>query len=431
MLAMNNEKKLMIVNGWSDMNRGDSAIVLGMIRLLRKHFPHNPIYLMSEFSESDPRFDSGYWAIASSYPGIPVLPALFPYPTGRSKARKIINAAITLAVSWTVLAFPAIGRYLYRGAQAGTWRKITESDVLISKGGHIFYISRCSLQELYSLFKHAFPLLLGKRLRKKTVLYAQSIGPFSGRLCRAIAKSLFNQIDSISVRESVSLDVLRDLGITSAVHIVPDAAFLLSGKSQVNNTIHNKDNVIITPRQWNFGNREAFEHYIKSLAFLAEWLSAKGYKILLVSHTTGPTASEDDRVAVRYLYEAIKTKENVQTINASDLTAFDLIDLYASARLLIGTRFHSVIFALLSGTPVIAISYFGPKTYGIMESMSMGQFVFDINRLDVTKIMSTILYILENHKTIRQKILDRVNLQRVTAEKRGIALINSVLKGGQ
>jgi len=387
--------KFLIVNGWSDLNRGDSAIVLGMIQLIRTYSPEGSISVMSEFGEEDPRFKSGYHAIRSLHPDVEILPALFPYPTGGSKVHKILNAVLTLLKSLLVFAFPKVGSYLFRGAKADALRRIMESDVLLSKGGHVFYFTRCSLTTIYSFFKHAFPLLLGARLGKKTALYAQSLGPFRGRICRTIAKTFFDRLDAIAARETISLNFLRSLGVRPNVYLVPDAAFLLRGNSRDSRSITSERFVVLTPRQWaSFEEKDGYENYMNSLASAVEWLSALGYRVLLVSHTIGPIASEDDRVAVRTLYGVIKSKNAVEIIDTEGLTAYDLIDLYSSAHLLIGTRFHSVIFALLSGVPVLAISYFGPKTFGIMEDLGLGQYVCDINTISPDKLKAKIQYAL-------------------------------------
>ncbi|HDH44651.1 MAG TPA: hypothetical protein ENG66_04595 [Thermococcus sp.] len=150
--------------------------------------------------------------------------------------------------------------------------------------------------------------------------------------------------------------------------------------------------------------------------------------MLLVNHTIGPTPTEEDSVAVRSLYEAIKLKENVEVIDTHGLTPYDLISLYASARLLIGTRFHSVIFALLSGTPVVAISYFGPKTFGIMKSLGLEQFVLDIGKANAEELKSIIQYVLEHEDQIRKKISVRVERLRKEAIRAGTAFLNLLLK---
>lgn len=432
MVIRNSTFKFMIVNGWSDMNRGDSAIVLGMIWLLQKYFPSSSIYVMSEFGEKDPRFEPSYRVIKSFYPEIQVLPALFPYPTGKNKVFKIISAILTLAISFVIITFPTMGRFLFRGAKANAWQRLMESDVLVSKGGHIFHCSQPSVRALYGFFKHAFPLLMGIRLRKKTVLYAQSLGPFQGMVCQKVAKLFFKHLSAIAVREALSMHTLRNLGVEERVHLIPDAAFLLPVPSVSGSQIPTERLVIITPRQWGFSDPKVFAQYIGVLACLADWLVAElGYTVLLVSHTVGPTLEEDDRLAVQHLYRAIVSKERVRVIDTMGLDPYEMVKLYSSARLLIGTRFHSVIFALLAGVPVVAIAYFGPKTHGIMESLGLEKFVVDINGIDVTSLKTMIQYIFDNEDQIRERIREKIEEVRTEAEKYGINLLNSVFIEGQ
>ncbi len=106
--------KVMIVNAWSDLNRGDSAILLGMLALLKKHFPSWKIAIMSEFDEKDPRYKSGYNVIKSTYPEVGVAPALFPYPRPFLKPviRKI-HWFKTLAKSILLLICPFLHKLFF------------------------------------------------------------------------------------------------------------------------------------------------------------------------------------------------------------------------------------------------------------------------------------------------------------------------------
>lgn len=425
----NSTLKFLIVNGWSDMNRGDSAIVLGIIHLLQLRVPGSAIAVMSEFSDKDPKFEPSYQVIKSSYPDVKIVPALIPYPTGKHRLSKMVDAIVTLIRCLVVWALPWLGHVLFRGTQAEAWDKLTQSDVVISKGGHIFYCSQPSMRALYGFFKHAYPLLLGIRLRKRTALYAQSLGPFQGTVCQKIVALFFKHLSAISVREAISVHTLRNLGVTERIHLVPDAAFLLPVPNLRGSKTSTERLVVITPRQWGFSAPEVFARYIGVLARLTDWLATElGYSVLLVSHTVGPTIEEDDRLAVQHLYKAITSKERVRVIDTMGLDAYEMIKLYSSAQLLIGTRFHSVIFALLTSVPVVAISYFGPKTYGIMKSLELEQFVLDINDLDVAKLKSTIQHVLDNQVQIRKEIGARIKKLREEAERSGLALLSSVLK---
>ena len=64
---------------------------------------------------------------------------------------------------------------------------------------------------------------------------------------------------------------------------------------------------------------------------------------------------------------------------------------------MVGTRFHSVIFALNVGVPAIAIAYGGNKSRGIMKDFGLEDFVLDMNDLEYDSITNCFVR-LEKHK---------------------------------
>jgi polysaccharide pyruvyl transferase WcaK-like protein len=72
-------------------------------------------------------------------------------------------------------------------------------------------------------------LLLGAFLRKPTVLYAVSIGPFLSKLTRLVARLALNKTSLILAREESTKDYLLQLGVAKAhIQVTADSAFLLS-----------------------------------------------------------------------------------------------------------------------------------------------------------------------------------------------------------
>ncbi|MEO0071779.1 MAG: polysaccharide pyruvyl transferase family protein [candidate division WOR-3 bacterium] len=425
---MKKKTKILITNAWSDLNRGDSAILLGMISFLKRHFPLSSINIMSEFDENDPNFASGYQVVTAHYPEVTILPALFPYPSG-NKLSKRVKWLLHLGRALCTLLFPFLSGLFFSKKRALSWQRLKESDLVISKGGHIFHSANPSLRHLLGILKHFYPLLLGIRLRKKTILYAQSFGPFSGRINRRFAKWFFNSIGGLSAREKISIQILRDLGVKKAITLVPDAAFYLSPVVVANLKVcplHQMNRgermVIFTPRQWKTAG------VIECLADVASWINKElGYQVVLVAHTIGPTPEEDDRMAVKALYELLPEKSRVKTIDTTDLDTIQVMGLYTDASLLIGTRLHSVIFALLNLVPAIAISYFGPKTRGGMEELGLSDFVVDINKISAQELKQKVRTILTRESEIKKHLRLKLAELQNQAEENGLKLIKSVI----
>ena len=262
---MNNRafvQKIMLVNGWSDLNKGDSGIVAGMINSCKKTLPTAEISLLSGFSAADYRFIHGHAHLLAAYPQLEVYGSLFPYvpvwhdqkePTA-SRARKFLLKAGQLLKLAPLLCYPPLGKLLRRKDERETWKSFQAADCIVSKGGHIFHSAG-------GLFSHAFPLLLAIRLRKPFVFYAQSMGPFKGTVAGIFMRWLCSKAALITVREELSKDILLALKVPAEkIKVVPDAAFALEPAADDNAWQVLADNgikkgekfVAITVRQWFF-----------------------------------------------------------------------------------------------------------------------------------------------------------------------------------
>ncbi len=71
-------------------------------------------------------------------------------------------------------------------------------------------------------------MLLGVLLGKPVVIYAQSAGPFKGRLASWIARFALNRVSLITVREKISQGFLDEMAVNKPpIYVTADPAFLL------------------------------------------------------------------------------------------------------------------------------------------------------------------------------------------------------------
>ena len=84
---------------------------------------------------------------------------------------------------------------------------------------------------------------------------------------------------------------------------------------------------------------------------------------------------------------------------------------------LVGTRLHSVIFALGMGVPCISISYHGTKAQGIMESMDLGQYVLSIEDIDYKSLVSKFESLVSEKTVIEKKITSQLPNLRALLKK--------------
>ena len=188
---------------------------------------------------------------------------------------------------------------------------------------------------------------------------------------------------------------LAHLGIEDVkLSLVPDAAFVLipNHTSRVDlvlqsHNLHEEKFWAITVRQWS----SYTESFLDQIEILINSALQKGLieKIALVAHTQGPSQGGDDRVPTYTLSERFQTNPAVTVID-DDLTPGELVALYSQAKLMVGTRFHSVIFALVGGTPAYAVSYAGPKTWGIMKMLGIDYLCSDMSDFSASEALERI-----------------------------------------
>jgi colanic acid/amylovoran biosynthesis protein len=81
---------------------------------------------------------------------------------------------------------------------------------------------------------------------------------------------------------------------------------------------------------------------------------------------------------------------------------------YGRLDLLIGTRMHSNIFAMSQGVPVLAIGY-QQKTMGIMQMVSLDEWVIDIQQISAEVLIQKLAALWERRPAVRDFLLSRTS----------------------
>jgi colanic acid/amylovoran biosynthesis protein len=411
--------KIVIVNCWHDSNKGDSAIVWGTLKSFAQRYPDASFSLFSMFSSKDPRYQDGFRHIKKAFTDVRTFPSMIANEWEFSWNVPCRLNSIARKVWWAAQLFHSFNSLcvssLIKSKEEVT--ALLEADVIISSGGHYFAAPRGSIGDLARLYFHAYPLLLAYRFEKPFVIYAQSVGPFEGIVPRRFIASLFSRAAFIGVREALSKEELIRCGVpANRVNVIPDAAFAMEPRFSndvqsimENHGLRTAKFVVMTVRQWFRRNDPRYHAYIGALAQVGQYFLKMDYKVAVVVHTLGPTPPEDDRIVSLDLFERLANyKQDCSVLIQEDLSPPELAALYGKAKILIGTRFHSIIFALIGGTPVYALSYFGPKAFGIMKMLGLEEFVADIGTVDPQTIIEGVENILDNEFKIRERIHNRV-----------------------
>lgn len=426
------KNKILIVPGNTDLNRGDQALVWESIRLFEDLYPNLDVYLYESGSNKQ---EKELQKSQTKKRGYHFITRILLHP--RVKASSLNNNPKEVSYSkltyikWGLVALfdlfntllliapsPIInklGRISLNEEQKKSLDLFPKLTALIVKGGGFLH-SYGKVQDAYVMYYFLFDLMLAQRYKVKTIVLPNSIGPLKNGLAKYLVRSVLKKSQFVSVREEVSLKFIeKKLGIQA--HKYPDLGFFLKSSSfdsvsyltRKGININNK-NILLTLRPYRFDGfknpEKLYNEYLKEVSCLVQQQIQRGYKFTFMAHTLGPSNHENDTLALKEVLDLLgdNVKENITYIEDYSLNAQDIQKIYANYDLLIGTRFHSVIFALNEKIPCVAIAYGGNKSYGIMQDMNLDKFVIGIDKVNAEKISVMILNVESEREQYIQKI---------------------------
>jgi len=112
--------------------------------------------------------------------------------------------------------------------------------------------------------------------------------------------------------------------------------------------------------------------------------------ILLIPHeiALGQSSRKDDRFLCGLIHNGISDLGKVGNMS-KDLTADTIKSVISNLDIVIGSRFHSLVFALASKVPVVALGW--THKYGeLVRNVGLGDFFLDLKSLDEGKVLDLV-----------------------------------------
>lgn len=411
-------KKYIIIPACSDLNRGDQALVWETKRLAEDSGFIGQFYLTSERNEP---------AEQSQRKGIKIISPILEHPSRKYKDKGNIRYSPILKIKWGIVSvLDLVGSlFIFWDFTRGILKKISpikrrqsieimeQADAIFMKGGGLLQ-TYGGLASTYSMYFWVFPILLAHKLEKPVYVMPNSFGPFEGPFVKNIARIALKKCKVLSSRETLSQKmVMEQLGIK--IETFPDLAFELPTAILNKETVFEKYNlpwnrklVAMTMRPYRFphsNNPElAYITFKKEISIFIEWLYNQGYMPVVVEHTLAINTHENDGDCIRDVISGI-SKEKYRYISDSNYNCQDLKCVYSYCQYIVGTRFHSLIFAFGSNIPGIAISYTGNKSIGIMHDMGLDNYVIEIGEVNAELLEKKFSSLIQNEDEVRKKII--------------------------
>ena len=248
------------------------------------------------------------------------------------------------------------------------WRAAKEADVVISTGGHHLTSLNASNAECPQTYDMALVSLLKKRF----LLWSQSIGPI---LCRNestkdMIRKIIASTERIYIRDEQSMAELVSLGANlENVVQVPESVFGLYDIPASYTKPSQREKILgISVYTTKMRSKDEYIQYIKSMSSIVNQAVEAGYSV----HFFSMDIEEHGINCITDIVRFSKQGQHCKIVDA-DISVEEHINRISKCRLFIGHKTHSIVFALTTATPLIAIAYHR-KTEDFMSQYTLSDY---------------------------------------------------------
>lgn len=246
------------------------------------------------------------------------------------------------------------------------------------------------------------------------IVMSVGAGPIFSKLSMWLIHRAIRRADYLSLRDIGSVELLGlDVATTN---VRPDLAY--SHKSETVQTALHRDFslsgpplIAINPMAvhargyWYEVNDEKYEAYVRKLSKLVQYLEGAENEFIFISN------QPRDELVIRDVISAAVDSGSSRAALESRFLASSTVEEYlqnaSKADIIIATRFHATVLALLLARPVIGLCYY-KKSADLLRDFSLGDHAFDIDEFRTEDIVNSIHALTNEFEKSARTIAKRV-----------------------
>lgn len=256
-------------------------------------------------------------------------------------------------------------------SQAGSAAKkaIDFCDIFILGGGGLLQ----DTTSVYNVYRWLSKLRYALKRRKKTCLYANSVGELSYSFNRRAVSRTLKKVGLITLRDVESSTLLRQLGINKNVYVTADPVFSWedpSGKTEILQRLPARY-ICFAIRHWydinpllpvkvamklkyrSTKNRLNYARYIATLAETVNRVNNElGISVVFLS-----MCYPRDMKTAKDVLVGVEDKHRNIIVGQERLPVNEAVEIVRHSAMTVGMRLHSLIYAMATYTPCAAIIY--------------------------------------------------------------------------
>ena len=281
----------------------------------------------------------------------------------------------------------------------------------------------------YNVFKWS---LLARACRCKLMFVSVGAGPLYSVLGRYFVKSALSLADFRSYRDDASMNYLKGIGVSTISDRVypdlvfgfPDAMLPHNGGKISRRTVVGLG-LMAYPGRYCVANPSDtnYQEYLSTLVAFVRWLLSHNYDIRLLLGDLQDTIALNDFKAL--LKKSLGQYDEKRVIDEPALSVEHLLPQIAATDLVVATRFHNILLALVLNKPVISIS-FHHKCASLMSQMGLVEYCHDINDMNAERLIEQFQNVETNAVKLKAVILQGVGQARKALAEQSNIIFNSI-----
>jgi polysaccharide pyruvyl transferase WcaK-like protein len=264
----------------------------------------------------------------------------------------------------------------------------------------------------YNMFRWS---LIAKTCRCKLLIVSVGAGPIFSMPGRWLVRSILSLADYRSYRDRASMAYLENIGFRADKdRIFPDLAFSLPEPAIADRCVTKGRRPVVglgvmcDAGKYSSGSpsNKIYAAYLECLVAVVRWLLDRGYDVRLISGDLSDIAAKQE---FRDLLKAqLRGADEERIIDEPIYSVEDLLVQILATDLVVATRFHNIIFALLCKKSVISVS-FHHKCASLMSAMGLSDYCLDINDLRADRFIEKFSNLEANSAAIERLIREKVD----------------------
>lgn len=297
------------------------------------------------------------------------------------------------------------------------------TDVCLMIGGTTFTDA-----QPIKIFYNVLCLLPAIIMKKKSMMYSQTMGPFNSHINRYLARWAFSKMDFIVPRGQSSYQNVAGLNLKTPFENFADSAFTLQVPEEIEDRIYSKyKNLIHEKKVVGISMNSIVQEKCELLGIdhdgawvtLFQYLFEHDYFVFIIPHSmrigSKSRHNNDLLVVDKIMNNFPDTKKYIvvrEPYSCKELRAVvGLMDYY------IASRFHSMISCLCKGVPVLVYGWGFQKYQEVMRDFGLEQYCHDASELTGYSMISGFEEIVRESESIKKKCMQNLPTVKLSSQK--------------